>query len=500
MRQSGILLHITSLPNNYGIGSLGLNAYRFVDFLHEAGQRFWQILPLSPTGFGDSPYQSCSAIAGNEYLIDLDILKKNGLLTENELLPYRFSSNKVNYGKIYETRYTVLRKAYSRFIPDKDYEAFIADKKYFNYAVYRALKDKFRCAWFDWDEKYSSPTLPAVEAFIKENKIEIGFWLFLQYEFSKQWLALKNYANGRGVSIIGDIPIYVAHDSVEVWESPELFLMDGKNPACVAGVPPDYFSKTGQLWGNPLYDWSYHKKTDYDWWITRLRHVMSLFDVVRIDHFRGFSAFWAVPYGEKTAVNGVWKKGPSKAFFDKIKTAIPELNIIIEDLGILDEPAKKLISSVGYPNMKIAQFGLTDNAGNEHFPLNYPTNCVAYTGSHDNNTTVGFLRSLRKLKRANMLVNVKLLSYDCHMKTDNDSPSSKELAEIVVASVFASNADTAIVPIQDLLFLDGSARMNTPSTMSEKNWSFVLDESVLDDFGVMDKLRLLSIKYNRNLD
>ena len=500
MRQSGILLHVTSLPSKYGIGSLGLSAYKFIDFLHDARQNLWQVLPLSPTGYGDSPYQSCSTVAGNEYLIDLDILKDEGLLTDEDLAPYVVKTERIDYGYIYNTRFNILNIAYRNFKKNKAFKDFVSDGKFYNYALFRALKDKFNKPWYEWPVEFSSPTSPAVVEFAEKNKRKVEFWLFLQYEFAKQWKALKAYANSRHVKIIGDMPIYTAHDSVEMWESPELFLVKNGKPTLVAGVPPDYFSKTGQLWGNPLYNWTYHKKTNFEWWIKRLAHNAELFDIVRIDHFRGFSAFWAVPFGDETAVNGKWLNAPGRELFDAVKERIPDMSIIVEDLGTLDNRARHLISHVGYPNMKIAQFGLTGDQGNEHYPLNFQKNCVVYTGTHDNNTTVGFIRTLRKDKRTNMINNVNRLIDVYRLDKLPDAPTSKDYSDAVVAALLKSNADTAIVPLQDYMSLDASARMNTPSTLSCQNWSYMTSDKVFTDFNLADKIRILTIKANRNIE
>ena len=499
MRQCGILLHITSLPSDYGIGSFGLSAYKFIDFLHEARQTLWQVLPLSPTSYGNSPYQSCSTVAGNEYFIDLDMLKADGLLTDEDLAPYKVKHDRIDYGYIYNTRFTVLNIAFENFKKNKAYNEFIADGKFYNYAVFRALKDKFDKPWYEWPIEYSSPSSKAVVEFAEKNKRKIEFQLFLQYEFAKQWKALKSYANSRGVKIIGDMPIYTAYDSVEMWENPELFLVKNGKPTLVAGVPPDYFSKTGQLWGNPLYNWAYHKKTNFDWWIKRLAHNAELFDTVRIDHFRGFSAFWAVPYGDETAVNGKWLNAPGTELFDTVKERIPDLSIIVEDLGTLDNRARHLITHVGYPNMKIAQFGLTGDQNNEHYPLNYQKNCVAYTGTHDNNTTVGFLRTLRKNNRNNLINNINRLIDVYKLEKLPDAPTSKDFANSIVAALLMSNADTVIIPLQDYMLLDASARINTPSTLSALNWSFVIDERVFDDFDLSDKIGVITIRSDRNI-
>ncbi|NLT08122.1 MAG: 4-alpha-glucanotransferase [Ruminococcus sp.] len=490
MRKSCILMHISSLPSEYGIGKMGKHAFEFVDFLKKADVRCWQILPLSPTSYGDSPYQSFSVKAGNPYFIDFEILECDGLLEHHEYASYKWESepDKVDYSLIYENCYEVLRIAYSRFKSTKfpSFKAYCDKNKGWleEYALFMALKNKNGGkAWYEWESDIAMHRPKAVAAEKKELKKEIGFYKFIQFEFSRQWSELKKYANDSGIEIIGDIPIYCALDSVEVWADHRLFWLDRKRrPVCVAGCPPDDFSETGQLWGNPLYDWAYHKKTGYKWWIDRIKTATELYDIVRIDHFRGFESFYAIPFGNEDATVGEWKKGPDYELFAAAEDKLGRLNIIAEDLGFLTPEVREMLSKCGYPGMKVLQFGFSDGR-NEYLPHNFTTpNCFAYTGTHDNDTLKGWVDSLDKksLKFAKQYLNVD---------------RKKDIPMAVVRAAWASVAKVASAQIQDFLESPEEDRMNTPSTLGS-NWQFRVKEGDLTP-ELAKKIRRLNKIYNR---
>lgn len=483
-------MHISSLPSEYGIGKMGRHAFEFVDFLVKSETKCWQILPLSPTSYGDSPYQSFSVNAGNPYFIDFEILEGDGLLERSEYASRTWQSedDKVDYGIIYDNCFDVLRVAHSRFKPSRfpEYKKFCEkNKKWIDeYALFMALK--FRSggkAWYEWDKDIAMHKPKAVAEAKKELKADIGFYKFLQFEFSRQWSELKRYANENGVQIIGDIPIYCALDSVEAWASPKLFMFDKKRkPIAVAGCPPDDFSPTGQLWGNPLYDWDYHKKTGYDWWINRIKAASELYDIVRIDHFRGFESFYTIPFGNEDATVGEWKKGPNHELFQLAEEKLGKLNIIAEDLGFITPEVREMLDKCGYPGMKVLQFGF-DNSENEHLPHNFKTsNCYAYTGTHDNETLNGWVETAsgKSLKFAKKYLNVRKKS---------DIPAA------VVRAAWASVAETAVAQMQDFLGSDRDSRMNTPSTLG-CNWQF---RTKAADFTpeLAKKIRKLNRLFNR---
>lgn len=466
MRKSGILLPISGIPSKYGIGTFSKQAYEFVDFLEKAGQKLWQILPLGPTGYGDSPYQSFSTFAGNPYYIDLETLIEEGLLTKEDCEEYDFGKNKkyVDYEKIYNSRFRVLRKAYenSNIEEDNNFKKFTKKNAYWleDYALFMAVKNaNGGTSFLEWEEDIKLRKPEAMEEERKKNADEILFFKFQQYEFSKQWLALKKYANKKGIEIIGDIPIYVALDSADTWANPELFQLDATcTPVGVAGCPPDAFSKTGQLWGNPLYKWDYHKKTGYAWWMKRIAYCYELYDIVRIDHFRGFDEYYFIPYGDKTAEFGHWEKGPGYSIFAAMKKELGEKKVIAEDLGFLTESVMKLVEKCGYPGMKILQFAFDSREESDYLPHNYVRNCVVYTGTHDNDTTVGWFEVLNKKDKA-------------FAKRYLHITSEEEVEWEFIRAALASVADTAIIPMQDYLGLGAEARINIPSTLGE-NWKW----------------------------
>lgn len=510
-RKSGILLHITSLPSKYGIGDFGKSSFEFIDFLKKANQKIWQILPLGQTSFGDSPYQSFSTFAGNPLLISIDSLIKDNLISEKDLgeIP-NFSETNVEYGKVIDYKYSIYRKAFAKFktLKDKkivsnynsfckknqdwldDYCLFVALKNHFiaerkntfetlEYKAYKKLTEKnlsedsindcfYGATWNSWPDDIAKRKKVAIEKWTRKLKNEISFYKFLQYKFQEQWQKVKSYAKENEIEIIGDIPIFVAADSADTWGNPSLFKIDENGfPTEVAGVPPDYFSKTGQLWGNPLYDWEYHKKTNYEWWTKRISHMLSLVNTIRIDHFRAFDSYWSIPYGSKTAVTGKWKKGPGIEFFKTIEKTLPNLPIIAEDLGDLNEEVLKLRDDLGFPGMKILQFAFDSTAENDYLPHNYQgTNFIVYTGTHDNDTTIGWYASASETTKdyVRRLLNI----------------SGQDISWDLIRCAFASVANIAVIPIQDILCQSSEARMNTPG-VSSGNWQFRFKDGLLTD-------------------
>ena len=482
-RASGILLPVFSLPSEHGIGCFSKEAYQFVDMLKKAGQSYWQILPLGPTGYGDSPYQSFSTFAGNPYFIDLAALAGEGLLTDAESREYdsEEQDESIDYEKIYKTRFKVLKKAHERFRDrmagghhERDaYEKFVSENAFWldDYSLYMAVKDKNNgVSWNEWDAPLKNREEEALSEAREELAEEISFYKFQQYEFDRQWKKLHSYANEQGVKIIGDIPIYVAFDSADTWAAPQMFQFDENNePEGVAGCPPDAFSATGQLWGNPLYDWEYHKKTGYEWWIRRIEHCLKLYDVVRIDHFRGFDEYYSIPYGETTAINGQWMPGPGMDLFRAIEEKLGRPEIIAEDLGFLTPSVLKLLKDSGFPGMKVLQFAFDARESSNYLPHTYPTNCVVYTGTHDNDTTRGWYRAVGKYARD------FAKEYMCKPRLDEDS-----LAEDFICMAMGSVADLCVVPMQDYLGLGSEARINIPSTLGG-NWVWRMKKGQFDE-------------------
>ena len=477
-RAAGILMPISSLPSEYGIGCFSKSAYEFVDWLKKAGQSYWQILPLGPTSYGDSPYQSFSTFAGNPYFIDLDTLIEEGVLTKKECdaVDWGRVKGSIDYKKIYEGRYPLLRKAYERSKVQENtgYQKFVEENSWWlsDYALFMAVKDRFGgVEWKQWADDIKLRWGPAMDYYREELYFDIEFQQYMQFKFYEQWMKLKAYANKKGIQIIGDIPIYVAMDSADTWAHPELFQLDEENvPVAVAGCPPDGFSATGQLWGNPLYRWGYHRETGYQWWISRLSYVFRLYDVVRIDHFRGFDEYFSIPYGAETAVDGHWEKGPGIELFWRVREALGEKPVIAEDLGYVTDTVRDLVRDSGFPGMKVLEFAFDSRdsgCANDYLPHNYPENSVAYTGTHDNETLVGWWGSISKEEQ-------KLTrEYLC----DTYTPE-KELYKSLISLVMRSAAKLCVIPMQDYLGLDNRYRMNTPSTVGT-NWKWRIRKNQL---------------------
>ena len=494
-RTAGILLPVSCLPSKYGIGCFSQEAYDFVDWLREAGQSYWQILPLFPTSFGDSPYQSFSTFAGNPYFINLEALIDEGVLTKKECDQAKFGTDPehVDYEKLYRARYPLLRLAYQRsnISLNPDYQQFLAENSWWlaDYALFMAVKERFNGApWTEWAEDIRLRWNNALDYYRRELYFDIEFQQYLQFKFYQQWGALKRYANDRGIQIIGDIPIYAAMDSADAWAHPELFQLDENNlPTAVAGCPPDGFAANGQLWGNPLYRWEYHRDTGFQWWISRLRHCFQLYDVTRIDHFRGFDAYYSIPYGEDTAVNGHWEKGPGIALFQRVKQVLGDHEVIAEDLGYITESVRQMVRESGFPGMKVLEFAFDSRGSdetNDYLPHNYPENCVAYTGTHDNETLAGWLDSITP-------ENLKdVREYLC----DWDTPNSK-LHQSLIALVLRSAAKLCVIPLQDYMGLDNRGRINKPSTVGT-NWLWRLQKKDLSP-ALQKKIRRTAILYDR---
>lgn len=465
MRESGILLHITSLPGPYGVGTMGKEAFRFVDFLSAAGQSYWQLLPLNPTSFGDSPYQSTSTCAGNPYLIDLDTLVEEGLLKKEELdgVTWCDTPDRVNYGILYAQRYKVLALAHKRFVPGKDYEAFCRENRDWlpEYCLFMALKEKNGGAsWLDWPRLEKLHDEKTLAKRSQELSGTISFHSFLQFQFYRQWNALRGYAARKGIRIIGDVPIYVPVDSVDVWANPQLFLLDeNRRPKVVAGCPPDAFTEDGQLWGNPIYDWQAMGKCGYRWWIDRLSAAAKMYDTVRIDHFRGFESYWEVPAGDKTARNGRWVKGPGKDFIRTIQQALPGLDFIAEDLGFVTQGVRELLDYSGYPGMKLIQFAFDSREQSDYLPHLYPVNSVCYTGTHDNATIKQWLSDTCP---------EDLALAKAYLGLNGEEGYIWGLLRGGMASV----SQLFVAQMQDYLELGEEARMNIPGLLSPVNWSW----------------------------
>ncbi len=495
-RNAGVIMHIASLPGKFGIGTFGKEAYDYVEFLLKSGLKYWQILPLGQTGYGDSPYQSFSAFAGNPYFIDFDILNKEGLLHEEEYLNENYGDNVeyIDYGLLFDVKYNVLRRAYNNFKNldnlelREEFEKFNEENKDWldDYSLYMAVKGKFNLvSWQEWDEDIKKRKPEAMERYKRELSDEIEFWSFIQFMFFKQWNALKTFANEKGIQIIGDMPIYVAEDSADVWSNPDAYLIYSETlkPISVAGCPPDAFSATGQLWGNPLYDWNYMEKNHYKWWIKRVKESLKLYDVLRIDHFRGFESYWEIPYGEETAINGRWVKGPGIKLFNAIKEELGEINVIAEDLGFSTDEVMQFLNETGFPGMKVLQFAFDAREESNYLPHTYINNCIAYTGTHDNDTFRGWFEVTGN-------------------KSDIDY--CKEYLALTeeegynwgfIRGAWSSVSDVSVALMQDFLNLGNETRVNVPSTLGT-NWKWRAKEGSYTD-ELADKIYKYTKMYGR---
>ena len=504
MRRCGMLLPVASLPSRYGIGAFSKEAYEFIDQLKEAGQQVWQILPLGPTSFGDSPYQAFSAFAGNPYFIDLEALIQEGLLTKEECDRADFGNNPayIDYSKLYENRFSLLKIAYERWksvsfagtpqenrleaVHGKAGELLRRETR--EYCFYMALKDHFQSrSWDLWDEEIRTRRPEAMERYETLLGDEIGFYEFQQIKFEEQWKKLKGYANSQGIQIMGDIPIYVAFDGADSWARPELFQFDGDmRPKAVAGCPPDAFSATGQLWGNPLYDWEYHRKTGYQWWMKRMEYCFALYDLVRVDHFRGFDEYYSIPYGQDTAVNGKWEQGPGIEIFRKMEEYFgkKELPIIAEDLGFLTPSVYRLLEETGFPGMKVLEFAFEEGGRSPYLPHNYTQNCVVYTGTHDNDTLAGWYKAM----------DIEQKEFSIEYLGNSLTPVDQVHWDFIRLAL-RSVAKLAVIPVQDYLGLGTEARTNEPSTIG-KNWRWRLLKGQLDE-KTLRRCRKLAEAYGR---
>lgn len=492
MRKSGILMHLASLPSEYGVGTMGAAARKFADFLSDAGQQYWQLLPICPTSYGDSPYQSFSTFAGNPYFIDLDLLASEGLLDKKEYVSVNWGDDvsRIDYGRLYEQRYPVLKLAAKRFLENEpeDFETFCELQAFWleDYALFMTLKDTHGgCSWWQWEDELKRRDHSAIDKVRETMAEQIAFWKVLQYFFFRQWKSLKQYVNDKGIDFIGDLPIYVSQDSVDVWAHPELFQLDENlMPKEVSGCPPDGFSATGQLWGNPLFDWDKMAEDDYAWWVGRIDYFCHIYDVLRIDHFRGFDSYFAIPYGAETAKDGYWKQGPGMKLFNAVEAKIGKQPIIAEDLGFLTDSVKKLLADSGFPGMKVFELGFDsrDTNGNGYQPHNFIRDCVAYTGTHDNDTIQGWFASADPV----------------------DTEWAREYFRLtkeegyhwgMMWALWGSVADTAIVQAQDLLGLGSEARMNEPSTVG-RNWQWRALPGVFTE-ELAQKIHRMMVLYER---
>ena len=487
-RAGGILLPITSLPSKYGIGAFSKEAYEFVDKLAEAGQSYWQILPLGPTSYGDSPYQSFSTFAGNPYFIDLEALIEEGVLTQEECDACDFGDDpkNVDYGKIYQERFKLLYKAYERsqIYEVPEFQKFIQENAFWldDYALFMAVKERFDgAAWNEWAEDIRLRWGFALDYYRENCYFEIEFYKYLQFKFLQQWTKLKEYANNKGIKIIGDIPIYVAFDSADAWANPQLFQFNSDNlPVAVAGCPPDAFSATGQLWGNPLYRWDYHKNTDYEWWTRRMEHCYKLYDVVRIDHFRGFDEYYSIPFGDETAMGGHWEKGPGMDLFRTLERKLGKREVIAEDLGLMTPSVEKLVADSGYPNMKVLEFAFEPDEDTGYLPHSYDRNCVVYTGTHDNDTLLSWFGTLTEEQKEFLFEYI------------DKEVGEEEINWEIIKLAMMSSANLCVIPLQDYLGLGNEARINKPSTLG-CNWKWRLKEGQVTD-ELLKEIKKLTIR------
>ncbi|MGM9969712.1 MAG: 4-alpha-glucanotransferase [Anaeroplasma sp.] len=494
-RNAGILLHVTSLPSKYGVGTLGKVAYEFIDWMEKAGLKIWQVLPLVPTNYGDSPYQSVSSTALNYYLIDFDILNKKGLLKKNDYthIKFNYSLERVDYSLLFSEKVKVLKKAYNNFDKNNpDFKAMLSTNEYKDFAIFMTIKAMHEYkSWDLWDDDYKNYSPELEKQIILNYEDEYLFWQWTQFEFLNQWNSLHTYAKNKDINIMGDMPLYVAYDSVEVWKNPELFILtDDHKRKLVAGCPPDAFSDDGQLWGNPVYNWEYMKQTNYQWWNQRINSAFKLYDILRIDHFRGFDRFYAIPADHNNAKYGEWLDGPKIDLFkDKL-----DLNIVAEDLGVIDEGVITLMKQTNYPGMKVLEFAFDGYENNEHKPSNYTENYIVYTGTHDNMPLYQYILDLSPEQLETFVRDLHIQCKQLHVRFKRNS--CKSLTNTVVELAFASRANTCIIPMQDLLCQDGSTRMNLPSTVSTNNWSYRILKRQLSD-ALAKKIYSYVEKYRR---
>lgn len=482
-RYSGILMPVSSFPTKGSIGSMGKEAYAFIDFLKRNHQTYWQLLPLGPTSYGDSPYQSFSIFAGNPYFIDLETLKNKGLLQDEEL-PQNIDTF-VDYEKLYFERFPLLHKAYEKLTDKEVLYNFMEENDWvFDYALFMALKKNHEDKpWHMW-ENYKFYHSFDRDQYFRDHEEQVLFWVFLQQEFYEEWMKLKSYANEQGIKVIGDIPLYVSYDSVEVWKDPHLFVLDENlTPISVAGYPPDAFSELGQLWGNPLYDWNKHRETHYSWWQMRLLHQQKLYDFIRLDHFIGFCNYWAIPYGDTDAIGGHWEEGPGEHFFQVINMNCPELQLIAEDLGNVTKEVTALRIFAGLPSMRVLQFGFDPNGDSDALPHHYDLEIIAYTGTHDNETIMGWWNNRNEEEQA-------FARHYMDMTTES-------IVEAMIKTLWRSSAKTVITTMQDLLYLDNTYRMNTPNTLG--NWTFRAEPNYLEKID-QNFLKETTLTYRRNPD
>lgn len=491
-RSSGILLHPSSFPSRFGIGDIGSEAYRFVDFLAESGQQYWQILPLGP--YGDSPYWSNATMAGNPMLISLERLRDDGLLSDGDLASMpAFPVDRIDFERVIPAKLSLLMKAAEAFKAgaaseqQQQFQGFCDSKAYWldDYALFMALKEHFEgAAWYNWKPEIAHRQPEALEKWRRKLAGKIFCHKFLQYEFFRQWSELKNYTNTRGIQIIGDVAIYVAHDSADVWANRDIFHLDEETnqPTLIAGVPPDYFSATGQLWGTPIYQWDKLQQEEFDWWLLRFHSVLDFVDLFRIDHFRAFAGYWAIPAGETSAINGEWVTGPGEAFFNILEQKLGSLPIIVEDLGVITPDVEALRDKYDFPGMKILQFAFGNGPEDAYLPTHYPRNCIVYTGTHDNDTTVGWFEKLSAREKQNVLQYL-------------GCTSSQEINWDLIRLAMSSVANQAIFPLQDLLGLGSEARMNTPG-QDEGNWRWRYRPGALTD-EIRDRLKTLTETFGR---
>lgn len=490
-RSAGILMPISSLPSNYGIGTFGSKAYEFADHLEAAGQKYWQVLPLGPTSYGDSPYAALSAFAGNPYFIDLDFLIEEGLLTKEYVESFRWSLEErfVDYGLLFESRFEVLRTAYenSDHKKTKEYKDFLKQTDWIEgYALYAALKIEFeQLPWYEWPDDIKFRKKEAVAKYTKKLADDIDFYKFIQFKFYQQWYRLKNYVNEKGIQLIGDIPVYVAMDSADVWLDPKEFQLDKKlNPKRVAGVPPDAFSALGQRWGNPLYDWDYMAKNGYKWWARRMGFMADMYDVIRIDHFLGLVKYYSIPAEDEDALNGEYIDGPGYDIIQVFNEVCGDKKIIAEDLGVEMPEAKRVLKRAGYPNMKVLEFAFSGDRKNGHLPYMFDRNSVVYTGTHDNDTLMGFFSGIEWWE----------LSYVRDYIGDQHA-SVEYIVDTVIREAYKSVSNLVIIQMQDLFKIDSKGRMNTPGTLGT-NWRWRMHEGRFTP-ELIERVRHLTDVYGR---